>query len=819
MAPRGLVGISAALYLFHLLCFILPVNRHKTFRHGSLRGEEPLEGLNERWKSDFKAKIAQTALNEFAARAVDMAGNHKVKLSKHTTSTLAYCLCLSLLLSSGNVERNPGPKSTSQSGNFKLSTVKGLRICNLNVRSLVNKMDEIRVFCETHLPHVLSLNETWLDSSISDSEIQLPGYSLVRRDKTRRNGGVLIYISSNLNYKVIQEFENDQPDIQCLWMEITPPKSKGFIFCSCYRPPNADNVATYVEGLRNMLTVMADREKEIVITGDLNFDLKQSNKPASTKRFMNMAKEFSLRQIIDNFTRITENSKTLIDLFFTSRPDLYVSGVIPVGFSDHSATYAVRKLHRLKPPPPRIIDTRNFKRFNRDAFIEDLNKVPWSLINSFADVEDAWDSFKHLFCEVADTHAPRIRVRVRGNKVPWLTREVKHLINERDRFHNLALRSNNELHWSSYKRLRNVVTLKLRKEKERYYNELFQETRGDSRGTWKNLKRLLGNGSKSSSATARTANEAKDKCNTFNSFFVSCAEDLRSIHRSTARSFSKWLPQIVRPEKFNLRKITVTEVRKALKDLKPKKATGVDGIPSRLLKDGSDALAYPLSLIFNLTIQQNVIPAEWKKAKVTPLHKSGSKDDPRNYRPISVLPVVSKVLERLIHKQLASFFDDHNLLCKLQSGFRRMHSTETAVTYFADEILLNMDKGLVTGSVFIDLAKAFDTVDHDILLRKLEYYGICEESLLWFKDYFTGRKQFVQIDSHSSEELAITSGVPQGSILGPLLFIVYINDLPRCVKHCSTGLHLFKAIDEKKVTAMVLIDLNHWQLGPSLVPF
>ncbi|PFX25827.1 putative RNA-directed DNA polymerase from transposon BS [Stylophora pistillata] len=118
-----------------------------------------------------------------------------------------------------------------------------------------------------------------------------------------------------------------------------------------------------------------------------------------------------------------------------------------------------------------------------------------------------------------------------------------------------------------------------------------------------------------------------------------------------------------------------------------------------------------------------------------------------------------------------------------------MHSTETAVTYFADEILLNMDKGLVTGSVFIDLAKAFDTVDHDILLRKLEYYGICEESLLWFKDYFTGRKQFVQIDSHSSEELAITSGVPQGSILGPLLFIVYINDLPRCVKHCSVNMY------------------------------
>ena len=243
-------------------------------------------------------------------------------------------------------------------------------------------------------------------------------------------------------------------------------------------------------------------------------------------------------------------------------------------------------------------------------------------------------------------------------------------MNERGHVHNLALRTNKELHWSSYKRLRNVVTLKLRKEKQRYFNEQLRETKGDSRGTWKNLKQLLGNCSKSSGAAARTANEAKEKCNIFNRFFVSCAEDLRSTHRSSARSFFKWLPQIDRPGKFKLRKITVSEVRKALKELKSKKATGVDGIPSRLLKNGSDAMASPLSVIFNLTIQQNVIPAEWKKAKVTPLHKSGTKDDPRNYRPISVLPVVYKVLERLIHKQLASFFDDHNLLCKSKSGLK-----------------------------------------------------------------------------------------------------------------------------------------------------
>ena len=144
-----------------------------------------------------------------------------------------------------------------------------------------------------------------------------------------------------------------------------------------------------------------------------------------------------------------------------------------------------------------------------------------------------------------------------------------------------------------------------------------------------------------------------------------------------------------------------------------------------------------------------MIPAEWKKAKVTLLHKSSAKDNPQYYRPISVLPVACKAIERLINKQLASCFDESGLLCMSQSCFRRKHLTETTVTYFADEILMNMGKGEVTGSVFIDLAKAlfFYTVDHKILITKLKYYGVCDESLPWFKNYFSRRKQLVCIDS------------------------------------------------------------------------
>ena len=199
-------------------------------------------------------------------------------------------------------------------------------------------------------------------------------------------------------------------------------------------------------------------------------------------------------------------------------------------------------------------------------------------------------------------------------------------------------------------------------------------------------------------------------------------------------------------------------------------------------------MSYPLTVLFNLSVQQCKIPGEWKKAKVTPLYKSGAKSDPKNFRPISVLPVVSKVYERLIHNQLASYFDENNLSCRFQSGFRKKHSTETAVTYFADQILMGMDKGLVTGAVLIDLAKAFDTIDHNVLIHKLKH-GVSDDSLLWFKDYFCARKQFVAVDSHRSEEPDIACGVPQGSILGPLLFIIYINDLSSCMRNCSVSMY------------------------------
>ena len=226
-----------------------------------------------------------------------------------------------------------------------------------------------------------------------------------------------------------------------------------------------------------------------------------------------------------------------------------------------------------------------------------------------------------------------------------------------------------------------------------------------------------------------------------------------------------------------------------MKIIRSSKSTGLADIPTRLLKDGSGAIARPLSVLRNRSLAEDSIPLEWKHATVTPVHKSDSRTNPANYRPISVLPVFSKILEREVHKMAYTFLQQHNLLSVYQSGFRSSHSTTTYLTDVTNTLLQNIDKGQLTGLVFLDLTKAFDTPDHSVLLDKLASLGFSKASVQCFKAYFTDRTQSVVVNGSTSDPQSTSFGVPQGSLIGPLLFIIYINDVPSEVKHCQIQLY------------------------------
>ena len=252
--------------------------------------------------------------------------------------------------------------------------------------------------------------------------------------------------------------------------------------------------------------------------------------------------------------------------------------------------------------------------------------------------------------------------------------------------------------------------------------------------------------------------------------------------RYTFNSVIQYYRHFIQTDAFHLTYTTEIDIEKNLRSTNIRKAAGIDDLSGRFLKDGSRVLSKPISELCNLSIKLGSFPDSCKIAKSKPLFTKGSETNPSNYRPIPLLPLISKIIEKLIHEQTSSFLSNNEILYNHQSGFRKNHSTDSCPTFLHDKILKGFDKGLMTGMILIDLQKAFDTIDHDILLKKLSAIGFSNHTIGWFKSYLSNRLFRVNLGNCYSDPSNITCGAPQGSILGPLLFLIYVNDMPQAVK-------------------------------------
>ena len=343
---------------------------------------------------------------------------------------------------------------------------------------------------------------------------------------------------------------------------------------------------------------------------------------------------------------------------------------------------------------------------------------------------------------------------------------------------------------SQYKRKRNEVNVVIRKAKSTYHKNLLKENCTNPNKFWKAIKSIYptkasaGPSKHSFDIQGEKTNDAIKVANGFCTFFTTIVTTLREKAIPLC-NFAWRPPRSVRNRtvnKFKFRAVSKLEVKRDLKSIKRTKSTGIDNLPPGLMKYAACNISAPLTYLINLSLQIGTFPADWKLAKIVPIHKSGSFSSFDNYRPISILPVSSKIIEKAVHRQVMGFLEVNKLLSKFQFGFRPKLSTELAATLLFVEIRQHVDEGKLVSATFIDLSKAFDTISHSNLLRKLPQYGICDEELGWFTDYLFHRSVVVSYDSCLSNKQDILTGVPEGSILGPLLFIIFFNDVTDAIE-------------------------------------
>lgn len=438
---------------------------------------------------------------------------------------------------------------------------------------------------------------------------------------------------------------------------------------------------------------------------------------------------------------------------------------------------------------PLSITTRNLDDKAIESIRRMLSATDWSPLHEMS-VDDKFEYIIKIITEYMDSCAPMVEKVIPHKFVlrePWMTKGLLCSSINLDKLRKRSIGSeSSSQNVTNYKRYRNIFNATKRRAKSMHYAQLIDKFRGDAKNTWSTLKKCIGKSGINSPNTifninGQSVKNTKQISDEFCKFFTSVGSNLCASIPATHRTPLSYMNEYHESSMYLIPTDPV-EVYGIINKLKPKKSSGCDGISTVLLKHIKAEIAYPLAISINDSITSAKVPICLKRAKVIPIYKSKEKDLLTNYRPISLLPSISKVLEKIIHKRVYAYLTSNNLLYPSQYGFRKGHSTAHAISEFLCKCVNAFEAREDTISVFLDLSKAFDTIDHKILLTKLEYYGIRGVALDWFRSYLSARMQYVSFGGQSSQLLGITCGVPQGSVLGPLLFIIYTNDLPNAVK-------------------------------------
>lgn len=626
-------------------------------------------------------------------------------------------------------------------------------------------------------------------------------------------------IKKTFESEMIHEFTKMTEDYEVLTIV-----SKKNIFSVVYRPPSG-SVTAFLQFLDTFISWVNDNNFNLVLGGDINMNM--LNMTTDICDLVTMLESHACINTVKVPTRIQANSATLLDIFITNvDPTTLLSGVIGCHVSDHLPTFLILD-ERAAPKPNTEVQVSTFQDINPltlQSFRNELSLVTWQAVYSSTDPNDAYERFLSIFKSIYAEHFARKTARPKKARKPWISKEILKLIKEKDALYRRFLRSRNLNDLHSFKVFRNKVTKCLKQAKKNYFHSLFNtETMKRSAKVWQNLNFVLGRARKQNETELELTLDGvrlsgADLANTFNDFFVSltnstyCSRSLDYMHpRNSESAF--------------LRPTDAQEIHSTFVSLRNSKCTDADDLQILPVKHVLDIISPVLAHVYNLIFTHAIFPRRMQEAKVSVLFKGGDQNNLSNYRPISIIPIFSKCIEKLINERMTSFCDKHQIITTSQFGFRKGRSAELALLTQKELILDAIESKLLTLGVFIDFSKAFDRINHDILIRKLEIYGFRGIFLDLITSYLQHRKQHVAISNQTSCTKNIKCGVPQGSILGPLLFNLYINDVVNITDSAQFVIYaddtsLFftssNALNLISKANDVLNVLNDWSLANSL---
>ena len=668
--------------------------------------------------------------------------------------------------------------------NIKLDNC--ISVIHFNSRSLNANFKHINDYLRQFtIPfNIIAISETWLSLDRAE-DFEMEGYDLKCINRTnKKRGGAAIYIDSRLKHKIVESMTTAIEDVcECVTVEISMEKKKNILVSCVYRAPDYS-----VELFKNFMEGMFARTEQKVayICGDFNIDLLNPNNNIQIDEFSAAMYSMGLYPTITKPTRITPHSATIIDNIYTNNMENnIVSGIFMNDISDHLPVFAI---YDCNYSMKKEVVTKTYRRVRTEealnSFQRDLLLQDWRNVYEAENVDIAYEHFLNVFIYYYNKNCPIVEYNRNSNTTdkPWMTSGLVNACRKKNKLYRDFIKYRTSDKEAKYKLYKNKLMCIIRKSKKEYFNKLLEINKNNIKGTWNILNKIIRNKTNSNYTdhfieNNRTITNMNEVVEGFNNFFVGVGPNLANEINPPLGGCIAQFPEERNPHSIFLQSTNKNEIIDIVHKFNNKKSKDANDIDMALIKKVIIALVDPLTYICNLSLKTGTFPSLMKTAKVIPVYKAGDKNLFTNYRPISLLSQFSKILEKIFSARLDSFIDKHNLLIDGQYGFRSGRSTTMALMELVEGVTSSMDNNKYALGIFIDLKKAFDTINHDILLQKMERYGIRGVGLNWVKSYIENREQYVQIGEYKSASSLITCGVPQGSILGPKLFILYINDI------------------------------------------